>query len=123
MTLPVRILFLAHGVVTLAAAVVLVVAPNLIPSTVGLALTPGQFLLPFLLAGAELAIAFLSFAATRLTDARAVSVIALGFAVMHLATAVLELFAPLNSPVLYANVALRVVVAVLFVLAARRPLR
>lgn len=119
----VRVLFLAHGVVTLAAAVVLVVAPNLIPSTVGIALTPPQYLLPFLLAGVELAVAFLSIAATRLQDARAIQVLAFGFAIMHLVTAVLELFAPISSPVLYANVALRVVVAVLFVLAARRPVR
>lgn len=118
MSLPVRILFLAHGVVTAAAGVVLIVAPGLIPSTVGIALTPPQYLLPFLLAGAELGVAVISFAATRLTG-RAVVYIALGFAVMHLATGALELIAPVSSPVLYANIALRVVVTVLFVLAAR----
>lgn len=120
MSLPVRILFVAHGIVTLAAALALIVAPGLIPSTVGLALTPGQYLLPFLLAGTELAIALISFAVVRLNDARFTRYLALAFAVMHLATAGLELLTPLNSPVLYANVAVRVVVTVLFALVAVR---
>jgi hypothetical protein len=34
--------FIGYGVITLAAAVVLVVAPGLIPSTVGIAFSPGS---------------------------------------------------------------------------------
>lgn len=120
MTLPVRILFIAHGVVTAAAGIVLAVAPGLIPSTVGITLSPEQYLLPYLLAGAEIALAFLSFAAVRLRDPAAITVIAVTFAVLHLATAALELLAPLSSPVLWANVAFRVVVAALFVVVAIR---
>jgi hypothetical protein len=118
MKLPVKILFIAHGVVTAAAGVVLVVAPGLIPSTVGIALTPEQSLLPYLLAGAELALALLSFGAVRLTDPAAIRLIALVFAALHLITAALELLTPISSPVLLANAAVRLVIALLFVVVA-----
>ncbi|HWM33829.1 MAG TPA: hypothetical protein VNR36_06280 [Pseudolysinimonas sp.] len=118
MALPVRILFLVHGIATAAAGVVLVVAPNLIPSTVGIVLAPEEFLLPYLLAGAELALAVLSFGALQMKDPAAIRLIALVFAALHVLTAGLELLAPLQSPVLLVNAAVRVVVAVLFVVVA-----
>ena len=54
MSLPVRILFIAHGIVTAAAGIVLIAAPALIPSTVGIALPTSANLLPYLLGGVEL---------------------------------------------------------------------
>ena len=125
MTLPVRILFIVHGVVTAAAGVVLIVAPGLIPSTVGITLGADANLLPYLLGAVELGVAVLSIAASRLRDAAAIRLIAVSFAVLHGVTAVVEVLALAQGadPFLWGNVALRVVVAVLFTLVAIRPVR
>lgn len=117
-----RILLLAHGAVTLLAAVVLVAVPAAIPATVGIALEPEGYLLAYLLAAAELAIALLSMGATRLTDVAAVRLIVTVFIVLHLSTAVLEVvqLAVVDvSTALLVNVGVRVVVAALFVVALR----
>jgi hypothetical protein len=117
-----RVLFLVHGVVTLAAAVVLIVLPAAIPATVGIAIDADGFLLSYFLAAAELAMALLSFGAARLTDIPALRLIVVVFIVFHLATAGLEiayLSFTAASPVLLANIAIRIVVAVLFFLAWR----
>src|SRR4051812_34349105 len=87
---PERIVFVAHGVVTLAAAVVLAVSPAAIPAAVGIVVGPDEFLLSYFVAAAELAIALTSIGAARLTDPAAIRLIAAGFALFHLATAALE---------------------------------
>ena len=48
-----RALLVVHGFITLAAAIVLTVAPGLIPGVVGIVLEPSAYLLVYLLAGAE----------------------------------------------------------------------
>ena len=123
MSLPTRILFIVHGIVTAAAGIVLIVAPALIPSTVGISLPAAANLLPYLLGGVELGVAVLSIGAARLRDAAAIRLIAISLAVLHGATAVVELLAIAQGadPFLWGNVALRVVVAVLFTLVAIRP--
>jgi hypothetical protein len=121
-----RVLFIAHGVVTLAAAVVLAVLPAAIPATVGIAIDPEAFLLSYFLAAAELAIALLSFGAAWLTDVPALRLIVVVFIVFHLSTAVLEVvFASFTavSPVLLANIAIRIAAAALFFIAWRRESR
>jgi hypothetical protein len=118
-----RGLFITHGVVTLAAAVVLVVVPAVIPSTVGISMDADGYLLSYLLAAAELFIAVLSLAAARLRDATAVRLIALSFATFHGATATLEVVYTLaegGSVVLLANIVVRVIAAGAFLLVARR---
>jgi hypothetical protein len=55
-----RLLFIVHGVVTLAAAMVLAALPAVIPATVDIPISPQGFLLSYFLAAAELAIAVLS---------------------------------------------------------------
>jgi hypothetical protein len=122
-----RVLFLVHGVVTLAAAVVLAVLPAAIPGTVGIAIDADGFLLSYFLAAAELAMALLSFGAAWLTDIPALRLIVVVFIVFHLATAGLEI-AYLSftsaSPVLLANIAVRIIAAGLFFFAWRtRPRR
>lgn len=112
-----KALFVIHGLATLAASVVLVMSPPAIPATVGIAMEPDAFLLSYFLGAAELALAFLSIGAVRLTDAPALGLIAVAFAVFHGATAVLEmvyLTASGLSSVLVANLVIRVVFAVLF---------
>jgi hypothetical protein len=123
MSVPVRILFIAHGFVTAAAGIVLIVAPALIPSAVSIALPAEANLLPYLLGGVELGVAVLSIGAARLRDAAAIRLIAVCFAVLHGVSAVVEVLALMQGadPVLWGNVVLRVVVAVLFVLVAVRP--
>jgi hypothetical protein len=120
-----RIVFVAHGLITLAAAVVLVVAPGLIPSTVGIELPPGGELLAYLLAGCELGIAVISLMAATLTDGLAIHVIAAGFAVLHLSTGILEVVALAGgaAPFLWGNVVVRVIATVVFAVIAFRPHR
>jgi len=120
-----RIVFIAHGLITLAAAVVLVVAPGLIPSTVGIELPPGAELLAYLLAGCEFGIAVISLMAATVSDGLAVHVIAAGFAVLHLSTGILEVVALAGgaAPFLWGNVVVRVVATVVFAVIAFRPPR
>lgn len=117
-----RAVFILHGVVTLAAAVVLAVVPAAIPATVGISMRFDEYLLSYLLAAAEFGIGVLSLAAVRLHDASAVRLIAVCFAVFHGATAILEvLYTAMEgvSAVLIANILVRVIVTVVFLLVAR----
>jgi hypothetical protein len=112
-----KALFLIHGLVTLAASVVLAVFPGAIPATVGIVMEPGDFLLSYLLAAAELGIAIISIGAARLNDAAAIRLIAAAFAVLHGTTAVLELVylaTPGFSPVLAANILVRLAAGAIF---------
>jgi hypothetical protein len=118
-----RALLLVHGLVTLAAAVVLVVAPAFIPALVGIELNPGAYLLAYLLGAAQLAIAVLSLGGSRLADATGLRLIATTCVVLHAASAALILYAVHGQPVnrvLVLNVIARCVIIVLF-LALSRP--
>jgi hypothetical protein len=118
-----RGVFVVHGMVTLAAAVVLAVFPAAIPRTVGISISPDEYLLSYFLAAAELSIGLLSLAAVRLRDSGAVRLIALCFVALHGATAVLEVVYSLNegaNGVLTANIIVRVIVMAAFVLVVRR---
>jgi hypothetical protein len=122
MTLPVRILFIAHGIVTAIAGAVLIAAPALIPSAVSIALPPAANLLPYLLGAAELGVAVLSLGASRLRDPAAIRLIAIAFAVLHGVSAIVELLALAQGAdaFLWGNVVLRVVVAIAFAIVAAR---
>ena len=118
----VRGVFVVHGIVTLAAAVVLAVLPAAIPATVGIVIESDTYLLSYFLAAAELGIGALSLAAVRLNDAEAVRLIALCFALFHGTTAILEIVYVLTegvSVVLVANIVIRVIVTAVFLLIAR----
>ena len=120
-----RILLIVHGIITMAAAVVLAVLPAAIPATVGISIDVEGWLLSYFLAAAELAIALLSLGAVRLGNAAALRLIFDVFIVFHLSTAALEvLYLALTevTPVLVANVAIRLVASALFLI-ARRTLR
>lgn len=86
-----RTLLLIHGFISLAAAIVLTLAPGLIPGTVGIHLEPSADLLAYLLAGAEFALAVLSFGGSRLSDAQALRLIAWCCIAFHGSSAVLEI--------------------------------
>lgn len=112
-----RLLLLFHGIAMLAAGAVLLIWPGAIPSTAGIDLKPEAYLLCYLLAGSELALAFLSFGAMRIMDPIALRMVCWTMIVLHLSTAGGELLvlAHRPSPVLWANVALRAAVSILFV--------
>jgi hypothetical protein len=62
-----RALLMVHGVITLAAGIVLSIAPGLIPSAVGIHLERSAYLVAYLLAGAEFGVSIMSFGGSRLT--------------------------------------------------------
>ena len=86
-----RAVFVVHGLITLAGAVVLTVFPTAIPSAVGITLERPDYLLVYLVGAAELAVAVLSFGATRLTDPAALRLIVTTFVVLHGASGILDL--------------------------------
>jgi hypothetical protein len=88
-----RALLVIHGGITMAAGIVLSVAPGLIPAVVGIHLEPNANVLAYLLAGAEFGFAVLSFGASRLTDARALRLIVWSFIAFHGSSGALELYA------------------------------
>jgi hypothetical protein len=121
-----RKLLIIHGLITLAAAIVLAVSPGLIPRMAGARLAPDADLLAYLLAGAEFGIAFLSFGGSRLADPQALRLIAGGCIVFHATSALLEAYAAwrhMGNHLLVANIVARVVIVVLFVWFSRRTAR
>jgi hypothetical protein len=117
-----RILLVVHGFITLAAAIVLVVAPGLIPSVVGINLEPRADVLAYLLAGAEFGLAVLSFGASRVADSRALRLIVWSLIAFHGSSGVLEVYAYAQgaSVAIIGNVAARVVIVLLFAWLSRR---
>ncbi|MFI7136168.1 hypothetical protein ACIBQ1_61730 [Nonomuraea sp. NPDC050153] len=109
-----RILLTLHGLVTLAAGVVLIVAPGLVPSAVGISVPEDAYLVCYLLGAAELAVAFLSFATLRQPDG--VRLAAQTLIAFHGCTAAVEAYAFTRGVhvSIWANVALRLAVIALF---------
>ncbi|MGI5291681.1 hypothetical protein ACQEVF_51390 [Nonomuraea polychroma] len=111
-----RRLLTLHALVTFAAGVVLIAAPGLIPGAVGIRIAPDAYLVCYLLGAAELAVAYLSFAGRTLRQPDGVRLITLTMIVFHGCTAAVEIYAFTRGlhPTIWANVALRVAVIVLF---------
>ncbi len=113
-----RAIFLVHGLITLAGAVVLTALPTAIPSAVGIAVERPDYLLVYLVGAAELAVAVLSFGAIRITDLDALRLIVTTLVVLHLASGVLDIvymsLTAVNAT-LIANTVLRFIVVVVFV--------
>jgi hypothetical protein len=121
-----RTVFVLHGLITLAGGVVLIAFPTLIPSAVGIVVARGDYLLVYLVAAAELAVAVLSFGATRITDWAALRLIVTTLVVLHAASGVLDIvYMALTEPnaTMISNTVLRFTVVVVFLVvwwAARR---
>ena len=115
-----RAVFVVHGLITLAGAVVLVVFPTAIPSAVGITLERPEYLLAYLVAAAELAVAVLSFGAARLTDWQALQLIVATLVVLHLTSGILDVVYMGMTEVdntMIANTVLRFAVVVAFLAA------
>jgi len=121
-----RAVFLVHGLITFAGFVVLAVFPTAIPSMVGITLERSDYLLVYLVAAAELAVAVLSFGAVRITDWAAVSLIVTTLVVLHATSGILDVvYMVLTHPnaTMVSNTVLRFAVAAVLVVvwwAARR---
>jgi len=111
-----RALLVVHGCITLAAAIVLAVAPGLIPGLVGIQLEPSAYVLAYLLAGAEFGLAVLSFGGSRVSDVRALRLISWSCIAFHGSSGVLEVvaYAQGASAAILANVVARAVIVGLF---------
>lgn len=109
-------LLLVHAIITFVAGVVLIVAPTVIPDTLGIQVQPSAYLLCYLLGAAEIALAFLSFMARSLRDGSALRLVALTFIVFHLATGAVEVlaFAQGVDAKIWGNIALRLLISLLF---------
>jgi hypothetical protein len=121
-----RVVFFIHGLITLAGAVVLTAFPTAIPSAVGITITRPDYLLVYLVAAAELAVAVLSFGAIRITDWAALRLIVTTLVVLHLTSGTLDIvYMALTEPnaTMISNTVLRFAVVAVFLvvwLAARR---
>ena len=116
-----RTLLVVHGFITIAAGIVLTIAPSLIPSAVGIHLEPSANVVAYLLAGAEFGLAVLSFGGSRLRDPKALRLIVWSCIAFHGSSGVLELYAYAHgvSVSILGNVAARVVIIVLFACLSR----
>jgi hypothetical protein len=112
-------LLVVHGVITMAAGIVLAIAPGLIPSAVAIELQPNAYVLAYLLSGAEIGFAVLSFGGARLTDTRALRLIVWSCIVFHGMSGILETYAWIEglSVVILGNVVTRLLVIGLFAFA------
>jgi hypothetical protein len=120
-----RVLLIAHGFITLVAAIVLAIAPGLIPSVVGVHLDRNANLVAYLLAGAEFGIAILSFGGARLSEERALQLIVWTLIAFHGSTAALEILAYTQGVggAILSNVAARAVIVALFVYLSKARVR
>jgi hypothetical protein len=112
-----RRLLALHALITFAAGVVLIAAPDLIPGAVGVHLPSDAYLVCYLLGAAEVAVAFLSFAGRNLRQSDGVRLVAWTMIVFHGCTAAVEVYAFARGidAGIWANVALRGAVIGLFV--------
>lgn len=109
-------LCLAHAIITFAAGAVLIAAPALIPSTVGVHLNPSEYLVAYLLAGTELGLAALSYNGRNLRYLEVRRVVVVPCTVVHASSAALEVFAFAHGvrSVILVNVFVRIIVVGLF---------
>jgi hypothetical protein len=115
-----RAVFFVHGLITLAGAVVLTAFPTAITSAVGITITRPDFLLVYLVAAAELAVAVLSFGATRIIDWAALRLIVTTLVALHSASGILDIvYMALTEPnaTMVSNTVLRFAVVAVFLIA------
>jgi hypothetical protein len=110
-------LLIIHAFIMLAAGVVLVLAPNIIPLTVGIHVDPHSYLLCYFLGTSEFAFAFLSYYARTLRDIEALRLIVWTIIIFHASTAIVEIYAFSQglSAAIWFNVVIRVIAVILFI--------
>jgi len=110
-------LLIIHAIITLAAGIVLIAAPTLIPATVNIKIAPNEYLLCYFLGAAEIAMAYLSFFSSKIKEPGTLRLISSTFIIFHLVTGMVELYAFLQgvSPKILLNIILRILIVVLFI--------
>ena len=105
-----------HTFITLMAGLILFVSPSTIPNVVDISIDKSQYLLCYFLGSAEIAIAFLSFKAIKMTDKIALKIVVQTIIIFHLLTAFAEGFAFVNgtSSLIIINIFVRLSVSALF---------
>ena len=117
-----RSVFVVHGLITLVGAIVLAVFPTAIPSAVGITVERPEYLLVYLVAAAELAVAVLSFGAARLRGPAALGLVVTTLVVLHGASGILDLvYMGMTKPnaTIITNTVLRFTVVAVFVIVWR----
>jgi hypothetical protein len=101
---------------TFAAALMLIISPSVIPSTVDVHVTKNEYLLCYLLAAAEFAIAYLSFSSRKINDFTVLKPIIVSLIIFHATTLALEIVAITNgvSLTLLGNIIARAVIVFMF---------
>jgi len=115
-------LLLIHAFISLAAGIVLIVAPELIPSTVNIEMQAQHYLLSYFLGSAEISLAVLSFYGRKLPQFQSLRLIVNTLVVFHLLTAGVEIYDFLKggSEKLWINVCLRLIISFLLLFYLRR---
>ena len=118
-----RAMFLLNAVAAVLAAAVLVVFPNAIPGVAGLHLAPQEFLLCYLVAGAEVAIATLCIIAFLSHSHETARVTAVTLVALHASTSAFAAFAISqgSSSGIWWNIAARVIIVIALLLGLRNP--
>ncbi|HLP52055.1 MAG TPA: hypothetical protein VK154_14300 [Chitinophagales bacterium] len=105
-------ILLMHAIMTCAAGLMLVIKPSVIPDTVDVHVRENQYLLCYLLAAAQFAIAYLSFSSRKITDFVILKHILVTLIIFHASTMVLEIISITNgvSLTLLGNIIARAVI-------------
>jgi len=109
------VLLAVNAVAAALAALVLVISPATIPAIAGVHIDKDQYLLCYLLAGSEFAIAAMCWFALRSGQASALQIAIATLIALHLTTAGLAVFgyAAGTSPAIWLNIAFRLAISLL----------
>lgn len=116
MNINIHRILLMHSIITFAAALMLIISPSVIPDTVEVHVQKNQYLLCYLLAAAEFAIAYLSFSSRKINDFTVLKPIIVTLIIFHATTLALEVVAITNgvSLTLLGNIIARAVIVFMF---------
>jgi len=92
-TMVIKTLLVVQTILTLTTFLIIIISPTLIPSSFGISVKANQFALVYLIGANELALAYLSFAGTRITDMNSLKAVIRFFIVFHAATGLVCLYA------------------------------
>ena len=117
-----RVLFALQSLISFASAVVLVTSPRLIPASVGVAVSPGEFLLCYLIGASELTLALVSMIGFRTRTDSTADVVVFYSITFHLISGLAGVYAIASGlpNAIWANAGAHFVIALLFFLAIYR---
>lgn len=116
MNINIHRILLMHSIMTCLAGIMLIVSPSIIPDTVEVHVQKNQYLLCYLLAAAEFAIAYLSFSSRKINDFAILKPIIITLIIFHASTMALEIVSITNgvSLTLLGNIIARGIIVFMF---------